>query len=138
PSQGIDGGVILEAGEATTYSRSMRFEPKAEKQCLGFWTDEKDWAEWRFSVHDGGDFQMEIFYGCGGEGNAGSTVEVWLDDTSYEFTVEDTGGFQSWVGHGFGKVSLKEGEHLVAVKPKNKVGKAVLDVQKVVFTPVAE
>jgi len=135
PIQGIDGTVTLAAGEATTFARTMRYEPKESKDCLGYWTDEKDWAEWVFEVHDGGSFRVDLHYGCGG-GNHGSDVALWVNDERFQFQVEDTGGFQSWKAVDLGRVELGQGEHRVVIKPVNKTGKAVLDVSKVVLTPL--
>lgn len=136
-TQGIDGTIELEAGSATTFSKKMRYEPKEVKNCLGFWTEKDDWAQWRFAVHTEGKFDIQIFQGCGGD-NAGSEVSVWVDDKEMNFTVVDTGGFQNWKAIDLGSVELTKGDHLVSIKPKTKTGKAVLDVQKVVLTPVAE
>jgi len=132
--QGIDGSIVLAAKEAATFSQKMRYEPKPEKNCLGFWTDKEDWAEWRFTVHDAGKFQMEIFYGCA-SGNEGSEVSVWLNDKEMTFKVADTGGFQSWKSQNLGTLEIGEGKQIVTVKPKTKVGAAVMDVQKIVLTP---
>ena len=94
-AQDFDGAVTLAAKQATTFSRRMRFEPKEEKNCLGFWTDAADWAEWRFTLHEAGKFNVRLHHGCG-PGNEGSEVEVWINDEKRTFTVADTGGFQSW------------------------------------------
>jgi len=42
PAQAADGGLVLEAKSATTWSENMRYEPKTEKNCLGFWTSADD------------------------------------------------------------------------------------------------
>jgi hypothetical protein len=136
-TQGIDGTIELAAGDATTFSKKMRYEPKKEKDCLGFWTEADDWAQWRFAVHTAGKFEMRIFQGCGG-GNAGSEVGVWIDGTEHKFTVIDTGGFQSWKAVDLGTVELTKGDHLVSIKPNTKVGKAVVDIQKVEMSLVVD
>lgn len=133
-TQDFDGGITLPAAKATTFSRRMRFEPKPEKNCLGFWTETGDWAEWLFSVHEGGKFTVELHHGCGA-GNGGSEVEVWINDKKHTFTVADTGGFQSWKAVQLGVVELSEGDHRVVITPVSKAKSAVLDVQKVVLIP---
>lgn len=134
--QSIDGTIQLEAKTATTYSEKMRYEPKPEKNCLGFWADEKDWAEWKFDVSTPGKFKVVLTQGCGG-GNGGSEVAVLIDGQTLRFKVEETGGFQNWKDRDLGEVDLKiEGEHKLAIKPITKTGKAIMDVQKVVLTPV--
>ncbi|MCB1232934.1 MAG: hypothetical protein KDN19_22005 [Verrucomicrobiae bacterium] len=137
-AQGIDGSIELPAGAAATFSENMRFEPKTEKNCLGFWTNADDWAEWVFDVSDPGKFRINVVQGCGA-GNGGSEVAVLVNDSTYKFEVEDTGGFQNWKTVSLGVVNLEHpGEHKVAIKPLTKSGKAVMDVQKVILTPVRE
>ncbi|MFM2143616.1 MAG: hypothetical protein RLZZ476_2160 [Verrucomicrobiota bacterium] len=134
--QGADGGITLPASSATTWSQTMRYEPKPEKQCLGFWTSADDFAEWEFEVEKPGKFSVSVFYGCGG-GNQGSEVEVKSGATALKFKTEDTGGFQKWREVKLGTVEIAEaGKTRLTVDPATKVKSAVLDVQKVVLTPV--
>ncbi|MEX2579473.1 MAG: hypothetical protein WD342_10480 [Verrucomicrobiales bacterium] len=134
--QSIDGTIELEAKSATTYSENMRYEPKEEKNCLGFWTEKEDWAEWVFDVSTPGTFEATIHYGCG-SGNEGSEVAVLVNDQTLEFTVEDTGGFQEWKSVELGQVTLEHGgENKLAVVPLDKKAKAVMDIRKIVLTPV--
>lgn len=134
--QSIDGSITLEAKTATTYSKMMRYEPKAEKDCLGFWIQPEDWAEWVFQVTTPGEFAVSLVYGCG-NGNEGSEVSVYLNDTTFEFTVEDTGGFQSWKEISLGKVNLAiPGKNKLAIIPKTQAAKGIMDIQKVVLVPV--
>jgi hypothetical protein len=134
--QSIDGSIQLEAKSATTYAVEMRYEPKAEKNCLGYWKQKDDWAEWVFDVSDPGTFGLSVFYGCG-KGNEGSKVAVLLNDKTIEFTVEDTGGFQEWRELKLGEVELKaKGENRLAIVPLDLKGKAVMDIQKVVLQSI--
>lgn len=133
-----DGGVItLNAKDATTWSEIMRFEPKQEKNCLGYWTSEEDLAEWEFEVTKPGRYKVSIFHGCGG-GNHGSEVELKHADQSLKFTTQDTGGFQKWKEVSVGEIEIKAaGTQRLMVDPVNKVKSAVLDVQKIVLTPLS-
>lgn len=134
--QADDGSVALLAKDATTWSENMRFEPKPEKNCLGFWTDPEDFAEWQFTVEKPGTFAVAVHQGCGGGG--GSEVAVALDGQELKFTVQDTGGFQKWTEVSVGEVKIdKPGTYHLTVKPQSKQGKAVMDVQKVVLAPVS-
>ena len=134
--QADDGSVALLAKDATTWSENMRFEPKAEKNCLGYWTDPEDFAEWEFTVEKPGKFAVAVHQGCGGGG--GSEVAVSLDGQELKFKVQDTGGFQQWTQIKAGEVQIeKPGTYHLVVKPQNKQGKAVMDVQKIVLAPVS-
>jgi len=137
PQQQADGTLILEAKAATTWSENMRYEPKPEKNCLGFWTSEDDFAEWSFDVTKPGRYKVAVFQGCGG-GNEGSEVAVKLDDQEMKFITQDTGGYQSWKEIPVGEIEIKNpGLKRLVIDPVNKVKGAVLDVQKVVLTPTA-
>lgn len=135
-SQGIDGTIELHAKTATTFAEMMRYEPKTEKNCLGYWINQDDWAEWEFDLTSPGKFKLEVVQGCGGD-NGGSEVAVLVNGKTVKFKVEDTGGFQNWKTRDLGIVELARiGENKLAIKPLNKTGKAVMDIQKIMLTPV--
>ena len=135
--QSIDGTINLEAKTATTYSKEMRYEPKPEKDCLGMWRHQEDWAEWVFDVNAPGEFELSVEYGCG-NGNEGSEVAVLVNDQTFKFTVEDTGGFQSWKEISLGKVEVNtEGKNKLAIVPLSKKAKAVMDIKKVSLIPAS-
>ncbi|OYW76438.1 MAG: hypothetical protein B7Z37_08905 [Verrucomicrobia bacterium 12-59-8] len=137
PVQAADGSIVLEASSATTWSESMRFEPKSEKNCLGFWTSEDDFAEWDFEVTKPGRYKVTVVHGCG-TGNEGSEVAVKLGEQELKFTVKDTGGFQKWSEEAVGEVEIKKpGKMRLVIDPVSKTKSAVLDVNKVLLTPVS-
>lgn len=134
--QAADGSVVLPAKDATTWSEMMRYEPKPEKNCLGFWKSEDDMAEWEFEVTKPGRYAVTVSHGCGG-GNHGSEVEIKVGDQVGRFTVQDTGGFQKWKEVAAGEFEFKEpGTYRLLVDPVNKAKDAVLDVQSVVLKPL--
>ena len=133
--QSIDGDITLPAGSATTWSELMRYEPKEEKNCLGYWHEIDDWAEWKFNVHSPGRYKVEIVQGCG-EGQGGSKVAIHVGAEEFEYKVTDTGGFQNWKTFEVGEIDLDAGKHQLAIKPIEKAAKAVFDVHKVKLTPV--
>lgn len=131
-----NGAVHLLAKQATTWSEHMRYEPKPEKDCLGFWTEKDDFAEWEFKVEKAGKYEVIVHQGCGAGG--GSQVAVELAGQQLEFKVEDTGGFQKWKPVTVGQVEIDSaGVYRLAVKPKTKEGAAIMDVRKVVLVPVS-
>lgn len=136
PAQAADGSIVLEAKSATTWSENMRYEAKPEKNCLGFWTSPDDFAEWQFDVVKPGRYKVTVVHGCG-TGNEGSEVAVKLGAQELKFTVQDTGGFQNWKEVPAGEVEIKEaGLQRLVIDPVNKAKDAVLDVHKIVLTPV--
>lgn len=131
-----DGSLLLLAKDATTWSQNMRFEPKEGKNCLGYWTELEDFAEWEFTVDKPGKYKVTVHQGCGAGG--GSEIAVLLGDQQLKFTVQDTGGFQKWAPVSVGEIEIKKGgTHRLAVKPQSKNGSAIMDVQKIVLVPVS-
>jgi hypothetical protein len=133
--QGEDGSLVLEAKDATTWSENMRYEPKPEKNCLGYWTDEKDFAEWELKVDKPGKFKVTVHQGSK---PGGSKVAVQLGEQKINFTVKDTGDFHKPQPVEVGEVKIdKPGTDRLAVKPESKSGGAIMDVQKVLLTPAS-
>ncbi|MDB6140862.1 MAG: atsA 19 [Verrucomicrobiaceae bacterium] len=135
--QAADGQITLLAKDATTWSENMRYEPKTEKNCLGYWTDAADFAEWEFEVTKPGKYQIVVTHGCG-KGNGGSEVAVKVGSQETRFKVEETGGFQTWKDVVIGEIELKTaGSQRLVVNPVSKAKAAVMDVQKVLLKPVS-
>jgi hypothetical protein len=87
-------------------------------------------------VEKPGKFAVAVHQGCGGGG--GSEVALSLDGQELKFKVQDTGGFQQWTQVNAGEVKIdKPGTYHLVVKPQNKQGNAVMDVQKIVLAPVS-
>lgn len=129
------GDIRLHAKDAIIHADKMRYEPESNKNVLGYWTNPKDWAEWKFTVPADGRYEVEIQQGCG-QGSGGAEVDVKVGDQVLPFTVIDTGHFQNMILRTIGQVELKAGEQTLAVKPRSKPGAAVMDLRRVVLRPV--
>lgn len=133
--QGADGVITLPARTAGVEGVQLRYEPLPHKNTLGYWTEVGDRAAWEFIVNKPGTFTLEILQGCG-TGQGGSEVEVVVGDSVVRFTVEDTGGFQSFKERKIGTVKIdKAGKHTLIVKPTKKAKAAVMDLRQVVLRP---
>jgi hypothetical protein len=131
-----DGSFVLTAKAATTWSETMRYEPKPEKNCLGFWTNPDDMAEWELEVAKPGKYEVLVTQGCDG-GNAGSEVMVRLAGQEAKFTVQDTGGFQKWQEVKVGVMEVTTvGTHYLQLDPLTKAKAGIMDVQRVVLRPI--
>lgn len=129
------GDIRLHAKDAIVHAEKMRYEPESHKNVLGFWTNPKDWAEWKFQVEKAGKYEVEVQQGCG-TGAGGSDVNVEVGNTTLKFTVVDTGHFQNMILRTIGQVELKAGENTLAIKPQTKPGVAVMDIRRVVLRPL--
>lgn len=132
-----DGNVNLHAYDAVTHGRLLRFEPQPHKNTVGYWADEKDWCEWHFNAPPG-KYTVHIWQGCGA-GQGGSEVEVRAGDSTFNFTVEDTGHFQNFKQRKIGTLTLGDaGRHTLRLKPVKKAKNAVLDVRRLKLVPIED
>ncbi|HUY31737.1 MAG TPA: sulfatase-like hydrolase/transferase [Pirellulales bacterium] len=129
------GDIRLQAKDARLHARTMRYEPRPNKNVLGFWTNAADWAEWEFDVATAGVYEVEIQQGCG-TGSGGAEVALEIGGQTLTFTVWETGHFQHMIQRTIGQVELLAGKHTLAVKPRTKPGVAVMDLRRVVLRPV--
>ncbi|HEX5271722.1 MAG TPA: sulfatase-like hydrolase/transferase [Gemmataceae bacterium] len=133
--QAKDGTVTLAARTAEVHGLQLRYEPLPHKDTLGFWTRADDWASWEFTVTKPGTFSVEVLQGCG-KGQGGSAVEAAVGDQVVKFTVEDTGGFQSFKAREVGTVKIdKAGRHTLTIKATKKAAAAVMDLRSVMLRP---
>lgn len=134
-SQDASGSIVLHARDATTHSQMMRYEPQPNKNCLGYWVNPSDWAEWVFSVKHAGTFDVEIWQGCG-KGQGGSEVLVEAAGQTTTFVVEETGHFQNFIPRKLPPIHLpRPGEYSLAVRPQSKKAAAVMDVREIRLKP---
>jgi lysophospholipase L1-like esterase len=123
--------ILLPASQGITHSVMMRYEPATNKNCMGYWVNPSDWAEWSFTVTSPGIYGIDVFQGCG-SGNGGSTVAVWATGRKMEFVVEDTGHFQNFKYRRVGQVLFpKAGRYTLEVRPERKSAAAVMDIRQV-------
>lgn len=135
-AQDADGSVLLHSKDSTVHGVKARYEPKPEKNTIGFWTEQKDWASWDFQIKTPGKFEVHLFQGCG-PGHGGSQVGVELAGQALTFTVQDTGHFQNFIDRNIGTVTLaRPGRHTLIVKPLTKAKAAVMDLRQVKLIPI--
>lgn len=134
-AQADDGSILLHARDVTIHGKVVRYEPKPEKNTIGYWTRKQDWVSWDFVVAKGGKFHLIALQGCG-KGSGGSHVEFAIADQKLEMTVQDTGGFQNFVSRDLGTVELAPGNYTLSVKPITKPGQAVMDLRQVTLVPI--
>ena len=128
--------ITLRASNAITHSVTMRYEPATNKNCLGYWVNPHDWAEWEFTVTHPGVFEIEIWQGCG-KGNGGSDVQVESGGRKFVFQVVDTGDYHKLTSLRVGRVEFPApGRYSLAVRPLQKKAGAIMDIQQVKLIPI--
>jgi arylsulfatase A len=134
-AQAADGSILLHSRDVTIHGKTVRYEPKPEKNTVGFWTKKEDWISWDFVVSKPGKFNVLPLQGCG-KGSGGAEVDFTIADQTLKMTVEDTGHFQNFVERNIGAVELKAGTYTLSVKPQTKPHGAVMDLRQVLLKPV--
>ena len=130
-----DGSILLHSRDVTIHGKMVRYEPKPEKNTVGYWTVKEDWISWEFVVKTPGKFKVLPLQGCG-KGSGGAEVDFTIGDQTLKMTVEDTGHFQNFVERNIGTVELKAGTYTLSVKPQTKPHGAVMDLRQVMLKPV--
>jgi hypothetical protein len=135
--QADDGSLTLHARDARVSGTKLRYEPKPEKNTLGYWTNPRDSAAWKFEVREPGTFDIEVLQGCGA-GQGGSTMQILcLGNKPVEFEVEETGHFQNFVPRIVGRVNLDRAAAAVIVVQPRKIAKAAAcDIRQIRLIPV--
>jgi len=134
-TQDADGSVLLHSKTASVHGVKLQYEPQVNKNTLGFWVNEKDWASWEFVVTVPGKFKIEVLQGCGA-GQGGSDVFVNVGDKKFPFVVEDTGGFQMFKPRIIGEVEIpKAGKYSLEIRVVKKAKSAVMDVRQIRLIP---
>jgi hypothetical protein len=135
-AQREDGAVVLDAHRVTIHGTTVRYEPPAHKNTIGYWVKPTDWVSWDFTVRQPGTYSVEVLQGCG-KGSGGSDVNVVVDGQVLSFVVQDTGHFQNFIPRTLGTIQLKAaGRYSLEVRPQKKPGVAVMDLRQVVLRPV--
>ncbi len=129
--------IILPASTGTPHGKKLRYEPEPHKNVLGYWTEVDDWADWELTIPKDGNYEIDVQCGCG-LNNGGSVVRLEVSDQSLQWTVRDTGHFQSMIIEEIGTLKLNAGKYRLAVRPQAKTGAAVMDIRTIVLRPIAE
>lgn len=131
-----DGIIVLPARNADTKGETLRFEPQSHKNTVGYWSNEKDFAEWHYGLKAAGQYEIDILQGCG-KGHGGSKVSCKTESGALEFEVQETGHFQNFIWRTVGSLELKATElSSLSLIPVHKSAGAVMDVRAVRIVPV--
>lgn len=136
-SPAADGVITLLARDATPHGTTVRFEPQAYKNTIGYWTRKDDWVSWELQVNTAGQYELELLQACGAD-SGGGEYQISVGDQVLRGVVPDTGSFTNFVTRVMGAVELKQtGRQTLSVKSLTKPGVAVMDLRQVKLKPVA-
>lgn len=135
---GEDGAILCHSRDATIRGVKAQYEPKPEKNTVGYWTNVKDRVSWDVKFDQPGVYDLEIWQGCG-RGHGGSEVKVVMDDQALSMAVEDTGHFQNFKPRVIGQFNIEQpGIRRFTIVPVTKASAAVMDVRQVRLIPAAK
>lgn len=135
PVQNDDGIITLHGRDSTVHGTMLRYEPIERKRTLGYWVKAEDAASWTFTVHEPGEFEVEVLQGCG-TGNGGSKMQITVSGQVVEFLVEDTGHFQNFKMRKVGRVRIEEsGVYELRIQPETIANKAACDIRQIRLLP---
>ena len=133
--QANDGSVTMHSSTADVFGPMLRYEPLPNKDTLGYWVRQDDWAGFEFTLNKPGRFHVVPHVGCGTDG--GSLVHFELAGQTLPLTVPATGHFQNFIPQDLGMITLDSpGSYYLAVKPQKLVGVAVMDIRQIELKPV--
>lgn len=130
------GGVFrLHANSAKIRGKQLRYE--AEKNCLGYWRQQGDFAEWTIQVPQKGDYRVEVELACAPE-EAGGQLELRVgDQRPVPTTVESTGGWSTFTTTQIRSIQLAAGDHTVAIGNLKESG-PLMKLRSVRLVPVGQ
>jgi hypothetical protein len=131
-----DGSVMLHAYQAETFGEKLRFEPQWYKNTVGYWTTATDYASWRFTTDQAGDYSVAVLQGCG-KGQGGSEALLTLrrgEQVTAElpFRTTETGHFQNFRWFDLGNVHIDQaGEFQLRIEARRIAKAALFDVRMI-------
>ncbi|MDX1962971.1 MAG: hypothetical protein SFX18_07450 [Pirellulales bacterium] len=133
-----DGTLTLPARSARIHGTKLRYEPKPEKNTLGYWTQTGEGATWEFTVDQPGKYTVEVLQGCG-TGQGGSTMEIQgvAGTQPLTFIVAETGHFQKFVPRQVGQIEFNSGGiKTLAVVASKIAHAAACDIREIRLLPL--
>ncbi len=131
---GKDGTLFLDGPLAEIHGHPLLYETPPHKNTIGYWTKIEDYPSWDIQLAQPGAYKVLVRYGCGKD-SGGSAIDFSAGGVTIPWTVEETGGFQTWRDLELGTMSLPAGRHSFTVKVKSKPGVAVMDIPWIKLIP---
>jgi hypothetical protein len=113
---------------------SLRYESEKDKDCIGYWTNAKDYVAWRVRSPQAATYTVELTYACD-KGSGGSEFAVMVGNQKVSGKIQETGSWTNFVTASLGQLQVPAGDVEIVVKPIFKPGLAVMNLRQVVLKP---
>lgn len=134
-SPGKGGVVELRASKCRLDGERIEYMP--DYDAIGWWTSEKDRAQWTLVLDRPGKYRVEWEYSVSPEA-AGNAWQIEIGGKEVlSGTVASTGSWETFKTETLGNLDLPAADNHVVVRSKGAVKGALLDLRTVRFLPVA-
>ena len=107
------GQFKLQAGAAKLRGKQLRFE--ADKDCIGYWRNQGDFAEWSVNVPEERTYELMVVLSCAAP-DAGGEFEIKVgEDASKRIKVQSTLTWDNFVAFEVLTAKLSKGQHRLSV-----------------------
>jgi putative membrane-bound dehydrogenase-like protein len=128
------GVVDLRASKCRVSGERLEFLPDAD--ALGWWTSEKDRAEWTAVLDRPGNYSVEWDYSVAPDA-AGNEWQILINgERVLSGKVESSGGWETFRTSSLGEVKLDGGDNKIVVRSVGTINKALFDLRAIRFVPV--
>lgn len=135
-SPGKGGVVELRASRCRLDGERIEYMP--EYDAIGWWTSEKDRAQWTLVLDRPGKYRVEWEYSVSPEAAGNGWIIEIAGKEVLSGTVASTGSWETFKTETLGTVDLPAADNHVVVRSKGAVKGALLDLRVVRFVPVEE
>ncbi len=131
-------GGVIELRASKCRISGDRLEFMADFDALGWWTSEKDRAQWTVVLDRPGTYQVEWEYSVAPDA-AGNAWQLTVNGVkALGGKVESTGGWETFATRQLGRLDLPAADNQIILRSEGPVKKALLDLRAIRLVPVGE
>ena len=132
-AQDYDGRIVLPAEDARLHGNEIKYEAGDQRDCLGFWTNPADWADWSFQVTRPGKFDVTAEIAA----LEGASLKISVGDSTSTGAAAATGDYGKFRVARLGVLEIvSPGKVTLAVRPITD-GWHPLNLKSIRLKPVA-
>ncbi len=130
--QSSDGSILLKASEARLHGEQLTYETGAERECLGWWFNPNDWADWEIQVNNAGKFEVSAETAS----LETASIEVAIGPEKISGGAPETGGWGSFKTTAIGTIQIAAPGKLTLAIHAVREGWHPLNVKAIQLKPV--